>query len=1148
MLKIGVCSSIRISNSQSTSYHSASASTVHRVGDGNDAQSMVVGGSMMLSATDGSLPMTASGMSSIGSNSSSNGGSNLIESSSISVGSSSGITLQFTPATPAPPITQSSADSTPAHSAPVPLFSSVAFHPTAPLAYVAVGNEIYCNIHMKMLLGFTDEGLMYLWDTDTHKLLTIVHPLKQFDTRPMTCRVISPSRAIIFFAKKNSKDIVASVSMDGALKIWETRSQIAHLNLEDFTSYENSRNIDHSTNFFLAFEATQGKYMVMTGSSGLTLVYGDISSTAPTEIIANGFICRGNTILAVTHHPQLPVFFVLSVASSGIEELSAWEVNYQMKAVIPSLQVPTFVPGASDTMAFLAKYAKPLTPPRLVPTGFSFHPTRNYLTFDWELQSGSLASLRHINQFIYSLNMPGGTGSAPLVSTVPLPLGFFLNPDATFNYPPEITFFDGTFVKAYVPLNGVTRKVLNNPVIANTPDELTRPKSFNFNTEHQLTTLIYDSYSIPTQTPLCKYMIVDVTGAISQQGDGIDAVMLATQILIVGLDGRLAKVAQVTNQGISSFKSHALAPKIAAVFKTPLNDARVVQYYSAERNAIYFSRNISGVPADRDNYAVDQNTSLELHRDETVHRVEWQTDPRAGVSVCAIMTDMRIIITSATMSIITQIQVPPSQRATQRHFGSIFWLEWTLFYTTPTHLMYMTLQNNLAPRPLSSLSMAPIALSTVLPDRIVYGFQGAAVPGRRETAMLCQAVGLLEPLILGLLTLPPSFTSLPGYDKKSISHYLQNLVSKFDYTRISKFVLDKLREKGFVDLSYSLANKMRPCQSKMSSQDKFRMAWASKQYEDAHRHMNDEFARHAATKTPTDADRQLLNKLKDQSREFARECINAGYLQIARDCFIRLGESIYLLQISILLGDRDAVNVLRKEAVSKNDLFLVAACDRYLTKKAEEPPKVNPPVVKVLPWAPTPSISAGVKLGNDYLSQINLNSIQRYFPIVGPFSNTASSHGTTRHKLRAPDEQWPPEDYKHSVALSPPRTLMSLVANKLSTKTHMSSTQTLRRSPSAENISAKVKDYVGKSGASADIDFEDFDSDTDSDSGANATDIDSDTEAELNLVRQSIEEHIKSVQIEDDQDLIDDSTPQSTPPPSSSLLDSPSSPSPSVSM
>lgn len=60
---------------------------------------------------------------------------------------------------------------------------------------------------------------------------------------------------------------------------------MSFLNFEEFSSYENTRNIEHSNHYFLVFEPT-GKYLVMTGSSGLTLVYGDLTSQNPQEVIA----------------------------------------------------------------------------------------------------------------------------------------------------------------------------------------------------------------------------------------------------------------------------------------------------------------------------------------------------------------------------------------------------------------------------------------------------------------------------------------------------------------------------------------------------------------------------------------------------------------------------------------------------------------------------------------------------------------------------------------------------------------------------------------------------------------------------------------------------------------------------------------------
>jgi len=1242
-LKIGVCSSIKIANTASTTYHSPSSANIsegyqyqqqlaqqqqqHGSGagvggsnqdGGNDGSSTTITISQTSPANNtGGSGQSGSGQNSgVDSNNTGSGqggmmapvsnnivligsvGSTINSSDSIGSSLSSNLSLQYTPSTSTAIGISSNHQQSSYYTQSIIqsnlqanqiIFNTVCFHPKSPIMYAAIRNEIYFydfishtvvgklyvdhseNIkHLAaltssnntvLLLGLTEVGVAYLWDPETNKLLKIVPQIKEFDTRTITAKCIAPNKPTIYFSKFNSKDIVvvdfkslpyklkghkkpissiahhptksllASCSNDGSLKIWETRTQMSYpSSFEDFASYENSRNIEHSTNFFLAFESQTGKYMIMVGSSGLTIVYGDLSSNNPQEIIANGFICKGNTIMSVVHHPHLPVFLVLSITPAGNEEITCWEVNQSTKSIVPSSLIPTFIPETNDPFSNLPKISKPLSVPKLIATSLILHPTKNYMTLQWEVSptinvsisplapsanSQSFASVRHLHQQIYSINSFDSLNhSFPLVSNVPIPMGFFFQPEGTFNYPAEITFFDGTYVKCYYPLNGTTKKLIEQPVINNNSDEITKPKKFLYNEELQLFALIYDSYSLPTQTQLSKYTIADIHGSFSQQGDGVDCVFMMNssvqQILVLGFDGKLAKVAHVTKQGMSAFKNHTLTPKITSVHQTPLQEGRVVLYFSQEKQCLYYSKNLR--PEFKDNYAVDctaESPSLHLYPNEKVFKVEWQSDTlKSGLSICAILTDHRIMITNAQLKIINQIFVPPNHKSNTAYFHSIFWLEWTLLYTTSTHLMYTTLQNNIAPKPISTLSISPIVLSTILPDRMIFGYQGQQVPGRNETSVRCQAVGLLECLIFGLLSLPPF---IQFGEKKFISSCLQNVVSKFDYKRLSKSVLDKLREKSFIDLSYSLANEMRSSQSKQTLLDKFKLAWSSKQYSDANKHLSEEYTRMVSLKSPTDTEKSQLLKLKENMRDFGRECMNAGHYTLAKECFTKLSESVYLLQISILLNDRDSVLAIRSDAESKGDTVLLAAADKYLAKK-QSTNKVNPPVVKILPWEPTPTINLGIKVGQDYLAPINLNSITRYYPISMPFSGAAPSLNNQRHKLRAPDELWPPEDYKYSVALSPPRTLMSLVANRLSTKSHMSSTQTLRRSPSAENV-LKVGNSLLPIKMGANI--EDYDDDSSDDSGADA-DVDSETEEDLVIVTKSLEQQIKEINLDQD--------------------------------
>ncbi|KYQ93244.1 WD40 repeat-containing protein [Tieghemostelium lacteum] len=1230
MLKIGISTSIKISNTASTSYHTAISGSSKENNSGVGYNGLYGEQSGNSSGASGSISIVSQ-QSSIDNplgntmqpntitlansllmvNSTMNSNNNISSTDSIgsalssgnSGASSVGLSLQYQSSPNQINTAQalsSTLDSTISsniiQSMNQTIFSSLCFHPKLPRIYGAIRNEIHVfdllsqseiariSIetheiikHLQWIVNtngtivivcITDVGVVYFWDTESHKLLTIVHQLKAMDTRPLTCKSTSKSKPLIFFSKLNSKDIVvidctsksemqyklkghkkpisslanhpsknilASVSTDGQLKIWDIRNSMAIYTFEDFSSYENSRNIEHSNNYFLTFEP-QGKYLMMVGSSGLTLVYPELTGQNPQDIIASGFICKGSQILSVVHHPHLPLVLVLSRNQQGIEELSSWEINFQQKSLVTSTAIPVFVPESNESLRYLSKYNKPLTVPKLTPNEIIVHPIRNYITFQWEVSTTvsesispissqpntqSFSQIRHIYQNIYSINSYDQLSySFPLVSPIHLPMGFMLQPESTFNYPSEVMFFDGSYVKAYHPLNGSTKKLIDQAIINgnNQSDEISKPKKFLYNEEFQLFTLIYFSYSISTQTQLSKYLIMDLHGSVNQQGDGVDSVMIgSSQILVLGLDGKLAKVASISKQGISSFKNHTLTPRVTSVHSTPLQDGKVVMYFCWERHCVFYSKNIS--PDAKDNYAVELNGQehgiLQLYPTEKVYKIEWQSDPKSNQNICAVMTDQRIIMTNQKLMIINQTQVPPQHRTNPQYFTSIFWLEWTLLYTTATQLMYMTLQYNLPPRPISSLAFSQCILASVLPDRIIYGYQGNSVPGRLETTVRTQAVGILEALIIGLLSLPPFIS----YEKKFVSSCLQNLVSKLDYSRCTKFLLDKLRERSFTDLAYSLANQMKPCQSKQSAFDKFRLAWSSKQYEDANKHLNEEYARLQASvgswKSNSDQqqDKSLLNKLKDLMKDFSRECMNAGHYNLAREGFQKLGDYVYLVQIAVLLNDRDSIQQLRKELSEnpvKSDNMLIQACDKFLqsSKQRLSQSKLNPPVSKILPWEPTKGMNVSVKVGLDYLAPINLLSIEKYFPIVGQFSGSSISQNGQRHKLRTPDEQWPPVDYKHSVTLAPPRTLMTLVANKLSTKSHISTTQTLRRSPSAENLNKAIKDYPKMAvGASQDFDFDSDDSD-DSESGANA-DVDSENEDDLNQVTKTMENQLK---------------------------------------
>eukprot|EP00026_Physarum_polycephalum_P001946 Phypoly_transcript_01949.p1 GENE.Phypoly_transcript_01949~~Phypoly_transcript_01949.p1 ORF type:complete len:973 (+),score=217.00 Phypoly_transcript_01949:392-2920(+) len=183
--------------------------------------------------------------------------------------------------------------------------------------------------------------------------------------------------------------------------------------------------------------------------------------------------------------------------------------------------------------------------------------------------------------------------------------------------------------------------------------------------------------------------------------------------------------------------------------------------------------------------------------------------------------------------------------------------------------------------------------------------------------------------------------------------------------------------------------------------------------------------------------------------------MEAKKFELAKKAFETASDFLALLNLFIVANYRAGLIALRKTAEEQADKFTTVLIDNSLTKVKDNNTTLSDPPSTPNLYAPTTFINVSMRMGGEFLSPLNLNSLSRWLTTSSAYtvSSLAFQIASPAAPAAAPLETKESKE-KQDLSLVPPKRFGSLRSNqqKLSSKTTLSSSSTLRRAPSNERI------------------------------------------------------------------------------------------------
>lgn len=222
---------------------------------------------------------------------------------------------------------------------------------------------------------------------------------------------------------------------------------------------------------------------------------------------------------------------------------------------------------------------------------------------------------------------------------------------------------------------------------------------------------------------------------------------------------------------------------ISDIFWTPLEDANIIWFVDPQRCRIIssYKSHTSG-----SKFLLNQQCSLQLHPGEEVCQVAWHRWDDDHPPLAAIVTSRRVLIVDKSLHIIASAQEVAS---------SCLWLGAAVVFKTRSHIQFLTVRN--AVLPLISLRLPDAVLMTLLNDRVALAVRRAG-----ETSVVTNAIGLLEPLVIGFLHYFEA--GFDDFDRKERTQILLDCAESYDARRISWQLIEEVTKHGYREFALQL--------------------------------------------------------------------------------------------------------------------------------------------------------------------------------------------------------------------------------------------------------------------------------------------------------------------------------------------------------
>jgi hypothetical protein len=317
----------------------------------------------------------------------------------------------------------------------------------------------------------------------------------------------------------------------------------------------------------------------------------------------------------------------------------------------------------------------------------------------------------------------------------------------------------------------------------------------------------------------------------------------------------------------------------------------VVLFHDAKRSRLVAS-NPRSIAGESPKFRVSRNRLLTLLPDEFIVQIQWQYTPKAmdpDDFYGAILTTKALRIVDNTLRPIVEVKTTS--------LISCLWVGMTLLYTTSTHLMYITLKGE--EHTLLSLQMPKEVLLSTTCDRVVTATQCSG-----QTVVVTHAVGLLEPLILGLSDLVDVH---PTIIRKEVIPWMRKAAECFDARRVSLTLIDTLLGIGEDELALRLlvANQQFLRQRHSMA---FKLALKLRHVHTAHAILSQPWAKLVMS---PESHRRRYNKVATFS-------MRLGQFGLAMKCFDAISDYPSMLYLCLLTKSASAtqhlLNRLKKES------------------------------------------------------------------------------------------------------------------------------------------------------------------------------------------------------------------------------------------
>ncbi|XP_073220441.1 uncharacterized protein [Cicer arietinum] len=402
----------------------------------------------------------------------------------------------------------------------------------------------------------------------------------------------------------------------------------------------------------------------------------------------------------------------------------------------------------------------------------------------------------------------------PILQPFHLELNFFNKENRVLHYPVRAFYVEGPNLMAYNLSSGLenTYKKLYNSIPASVEY---RANYLIYSKKQHLFLVVYEFSGITNEVVLYRENTeIETVNSKSSTLKGIDAAFigpnesqfaildddktgLAVYILPGGPSQEAKEIDKVfeENQPTETSDNSIRGPtpfmfetEVDRIFSTPIDSTLM---FASHGNQIGLVKLIQGyrlstsTSTSNGHYISTKSEgkkSIKLKINEIVLQVHWQETLRGQVA--GILTTQRVLIVSATLDILAGTStnfdkgLPP--------FRSLLWVGPALLFSTATAISILGWDGKV--RSILSISMPHAVLVGALNDRLLLASPTDINPRQKKGVEIKSClVGLLEPLLIGFVTMQQSFKQ-----KLELSEILYQITSRFDSLRVTPRSVDIL--------------------------------------------------------------------------------------------------------------------------------------------------------------------------------------------------------------------------------------------------------------------------------------------------------------------------------------------------------------------